>query len=76
LVVLETGTRSERDSGCEEVREKMQMRKQRQRTTWGTGMNPTGRYAHMFEGKGRKGIYPKQPRSLERRNENSSSASA
>jgi hypothetical protein len=32
----------------------MQMRKQRQRTTWGTGMNPTGRYAHMFEGMVRK----------------------
>jgi hypothetical protein len=31
--------------------EKMQMRKQRQQTTWGTGMNPTGRYAPMFEGK-------------------------
>jgi hypothetical protein len=30
----------------------------------------------MFEGKVRKGIYPKQPRSLERRNKNSSSASA
>ncbi len=29
--------------------EKMQMRKQSQRTTWGTGMNPTGRYVHMFE---------------------------
>ena len=31
------------------------MRKQRQRTAWGTGMNPTGRYAHMFEGKWGKG---------------------
>jgi hypothetical protein len=30
--------------------EKMKMRKQRQRTAWGTGMNPTGRYAQMFEG--------------------------
>ncbi len=30
------------------------MRKHRQRTTWGTGMNPTGRYEHMFEGKVRK----------------------
>ncbi len=44
--------------------EKMQMHEQRQRTTWGTGMNPTGHYAHMLEGKRRKGIYPKQPRSL------------
>jgi len=38
--------------------EKMQMRKQRQRTAWGTGMNPTGRYAHMFEKRGEKEIYP------------------
>jgi hypothetical protein len=44
--------------------EKMQMRKQRQRTTWGTGMNPTGLYAHMFEERGEKAIYQKQPRSL------------
>jgi hypothetical protein len=29
--------------------EKMQMHQQRQRTGWGTGMNPTGHYAHMFE---------------------------
>ena len=29
--------------------EKMQMHKQSQRTTWGTGMNPTGHYVHMFE---------------------------
>ena len=36
--------------------EKMQMHKQRQRTTWGTGMNPTGRYAHMFEGKEKRGF--------------------
>jgi len=25
------------------------MCKQRQQTTWGTGMNPTGHYADMFE---------------------------
>ncbi len=30
------------------ITEKMQMCKQRQRTAWGTGMNPTGRYTHMF----------------------------
>jgi hypothetical protein len=46
------------------LKEKMQMLQQSQRTTWGTGMNPTGHYAHMFEEWGEKGIYPKQPRSL------------
>jgi hypothetical protein len=30
----------------------------------GNGMNPTGHYTNIFEGKKRKGIYPKQPRSL------------
>jgi hypothetical protein len=40
----------------------MQMHKQRQRTAWGTGMNPTGRYAHMFEERGEKEIYPKNNR--------------
>jgi hypothetical protein len=45
--------------------EKMQMRKQRQRTGWGTGMNPTGRYKHMFEEKGEKeNLSKQQPRSL------------
>ena len=42
--------------------EKMQMRKQRQRTVWGTGMNPTGRYAHMFEKRGENEIYPNNNR--------------
>jgi hypothetical protein len=42
--------------------EKMQMRKQCRRTTWGTGMNPTGRYAHMFEERGEKEIYPNDNR--------------
>ncbi len=28
------------------------VRKQRQRTTWGTGMNPTGHYVHMIEERG------------------------
>jgi hypothetical protein len=46
-------------------KEKIQMRKQCQRTTWGTGMNPTGRYAHMFEERGEKEILSKrQPKSL------------
>jgi hypothetical protein len=44
--------------------EKMQMWKERQRTTWGTGMNPTGRYTYIFEGKVRKGIYPKTTKIL------------
>ena len=42
--------------------EKMQMRKQCRRTTCGTGMNPTGRYAHMFEERGEKEIYPNDNR--------------
>jgi len=42
--------------------EKMQIRKQRQRTAWGTGMNPTGRYVHMFEERGEKAIYPNDNR--------------
>jgi hypothetical protein len=45
--------------------EKMQMRKQYQQTAWGTGMNPTGRYEHMFEEKGEKeNLSKQQPRSL------------
>ncbi len=36
----------------------IQMRKQRQRTVWWTGMNPTGHYGHMFEERGEKEIYP------------------
>jgi hypothetical protein len=35
------------------------MFKQLERTTWGTGMNPTGRYAHMFEERGEKEILSK-----------------
>jgi hypothetical protein len=34
--------------------EKVQMHKESQRTTWRTGMNPTGHYANMFKGKVRK----------------------
>jgi hypothetical protein len=41
--------------------EKMKIRKQRQRTAWGTGMNPTGRYAQMFEERGEP-IYPNDNR--------------
>ena len=40
----------------------MQMHKERQRTEWGTGMNPTGLYAHMFEERGEKEIYPNNNR--------------
>jgi hypothetical protein len=40
----------------------MQMRKQRQRTAWGNGMSPTGRYAHMFEEDGEREIYPNDNR--------------
>jgi hypothetical protein len=41
----------------------MQMRKQRQRTGWGTGMmNPIGRYPQMFEERGEKQIYPNNNR--------------
>jgi hypothetical protein len=40
----------------------MQMRKQSQQTAWGTGMNPTGHYAHMFEERGEKEIYPNDKR--------------
>ena len=42
--------------------EKMQMSKQCQRTTWGTGMNTTGHYAYMFEERGEKAIYPNDNR--------------
>jgi hypothetical protein len=31
-------------------------------TAWGTGMNPTGRYPHMFEERGEKEIYPNNNR--------------
>jgi hypothetical protein len=37
---------------------KMQIHNQRQRTAWGTVMNPTGHYAHMFEERWKKKIYP------------------
>jgi hypothetical protein len=40
----------------------MQMHKQRQRTVWGTGMNPTGLYTHMFVERGEKEIYPNDNR--------------
>jgi hypothetical protein len=33
-----------------------------QRTAWGTGMNPTGRYTHMFEERGEKEIHPNNNR--------------
>ncbi len=33
-----------------------------QRTTWGTVMNPTGHYAHMFEERWEKEIYPNNNR--------------
>jgi hypothetical protein len=42
--------------------EKMQMRNPRQRTIWGTTMDPTGRYVHMFEERGEKKIYPNNNR--------------
>jgi hypothetical protein len=40
----------------------MKMCKQRQRTAWGTGMNPTGHYPHMFEERGEKEFYPNDNR--------------
>ncbi len=36
----------------------------RQRTSWGTGMNPTGLYTNMFEERTEKDLSKKQPRSL------------
>ncbi len=50
-------------SGCVNP-EVTEMLKHRQRTEWGTGMNPTGHYTHMIEERGEKEIYPKQPRSF------------
>jgi hypothetical protein len=46
---LQTGPRHDKQN-----LKKMQMHKQRQRTERGTGMNPTGRYTHVFEEKVRK----------------------
>jgi hypothetical protein len=36
--------------------EKIQMHKQGQRTTWGSGMKATGHYVYMFEERGEKEI--------------------
>jgi hypothetical protein len=40
----------------------MQMRKQRQRTAWGTGMNPTGHYGTCLKEREEKEIYPNDNR--------------
>jgi hypothetical protein len=45
----------------------MQMRKQRQHNMGNRNETQNGRYTHMFW-KEEKGIYPKQPRSLQRKN--------
>jgi hypothetical protein len=52
------------------------MRKQPQRTTWATGMNPTGRYVHMFGEEEKEKNYRNDNRDpYKRGNKNSSSVS-